>query len=80
MSKTSLQYSSYLLRIWHVADGEVLEWRIYLQDLATGQRLGFANLENLFAFLETASATPTTDADVETKTNDQEEGHDSSPQ
>ncbi len=41
---------SYLLRMWCA---ETLEgcWRASLEDLRTGQRLGFASLELLFAHL-----------------------------
>jgi hypothetical protein len=52
MTKSS-HYSSYLLRLWHSTEGDPEGWRISLQDLVTGERLGFANLESLFAFFET---------------------------
>jgi len=48
-------YQAYLLRLWRV-DGEgtkLAEWRVSLEDPHTGERLGFANLEQLFAFLLT---------------------------
>ena len=48
-------YTSYLLRIRRLAEGETPAWCAYLQDLTTGQRLGFATLEELFAFLEAVS-------------------------
>ena len=48
-------YTSYLLRIRRSAEGETPAWCAYLQDLTTGQRLGFATLEGLFAFLEAVS-------------------------
>ena len=54
MTKPS-HYSSYLLRIWHSAEGDPQGYRVSLQDLATGERLGFATLESLFAFFETAN-------------------------
>jgi hypothetical protein len=53
MTKPS-PYSSYLLRIWHSPEGDPQGWRVSLQDLVTGERLGFATLESLFAFFETA--------------------------
>ena len=54
MPKTSdpdtKQYRSYLLRLWR---GETPDggWRASLADSRTGQRIGFATLEQLFAFL-----------------------------
>lgn len=44
------QYRSYLLRLWRseTPDGS---WRASLEDSRTGQRIGFATLEQLFAFL-----------------------------
>ena len=44
-------YRSYLLRLWGVQNGEVFVWRASLEDARTGERLGFAELEQLFAFL-----------------------------
>jgi hypothetical protein len=55
-------YSSYLLRIWHAEEGEPQGWRVSLQNLGTGERLGFATLESLFAFFETARREESTQA------------------
>jgi hypothetical protein len=46
------QYYSYLLRMWVSREQGRTEWRVQLQDVRTGQRLGFSSLERLFAFLE----------------------------
>jgi hypothetical protein len=46
-------YRAYLLRLW-VSDSEATDkagWRASLEDSHTGERLGFASLEQLFAFL-----------------------------
>ncbi len=58
MSKESERYVSYLLRLWqsNEADGPV--WRASLEHTRSGQRFGFANLESLFAFLQTLSQSP----------------------
>jgi hypothetical protein len=40
----------YLLRLWR-AEPHAECWRAVLQDPRTGQRIGFATLEQLFAFL-----------------------------
>lgn len=44
-------YFSYLLRIWRVADGEQPVWCASLENPVSGERCGFATLEELFAFL-----------------------------
>jgi hypothetical protein len=51
------RYLSYLLRLWQesagdLRDGEPPLWRASLERPQDGERLGFANLEDLFAFLE----------------------------
>ena len=38
---------AYLLHLWRGSD----QWRASLENLETGKRLGFANLELLFAYL-----------------------------
>lgn len=52
MPESSLhRYCSYLLRLWPAQrDGQVV-WRASLEDPVTGVRRGFADLEQLFAFL-----------------------------
>jgi hypothetical protein len=48
-----LPYQAYLLRLWQ-ADREAggcAGWRASLEDPRTGERLGFASLEQLFVFL-----------------------------
>jgi hypothetical protein len=53
MPNESSPYRAYLLRLWR-ADSEnarPAEWRASLEDPRTGERLGFASLEQLFAFL-----------------------------
>ena len=44
-------YRSYLLRLWRVGPEEAA-WRASLESPHTGELTGFANLEDLFAFLE----------------------------
>jgi hypothetical protein len=43
----SAQRFSYLLRLWRTND----QWRASLENPGTGKRIGFANLEQLFAYL-----------------------------
>ena len=51
MDKQS-HYLSYLLRLWQTTDGDATIWRASLDSPSTGERLSFASLEALFAFLE----------------------------
>ncbi len=44
-------YRSYLLRLWCTEPSEPDCWRASLEDPRTGERIGFANPEELFAFL-----------------------------
>jgi hypothetical protein len=45
-------YLSYLLRLWRTQDRETCIWRASLEHPGTGERRGFASLEDLMAFLE----------------------------
>jgi len=44
------KYRSYLLRLWRVDTVDPC-WQASLEDPHTGKRIGFASLEQLFAFL-----------------------------
>ncbi|MBN1891134.1 MAG: hypothetical protein JW850_24265 [Thermoflexales bacterium] len=50
--KSSGTYLSYLLRLWRSGPDEQAPWRASLECPLTGERQGFANLRDLFAFLE----------------------------
>jgi hypothetical protein len=56
-ARDRLDYLSYLLRLWRVSgseDGsgeEETVWRASLESSYTGERIGFASLEELFEFL-----------------------------
>jgi len=53
MSANPMQrYHSYLLRLWPAAERGRVVWRASLQNPHNGERLGFASLERLFAFLQ----------------------------
>ena len=41
----------YLLRLWRITNGEQVIWRAALQDVRTGERRGFASLDQAVAFL-----------------------------
>lgn len=42
---------SYLLRLWPAGVTGQVVWRASLENVQTGERLGFATLEQLFVFL-----------------------------
>ncbi len=44
-------YHAYLLRLWCTEQSGTGCWRTSLEDSHTGERIGFASLEELFAFL-----------------------------
>jgi hypothetical protein len=46
------RYLSYLLRLWQTSDGRGAVWRASLQSPGSGERHGFANLEELMDFLK----------------------------
>lgn len=52
MRRGGRRYISYLLRLWQVRTGNELVWRASLESPQTGERTGFANIEDLFAFLQ----------------------------
>jgi hypothetical protein len=46
------QYLSYLLRLWQEQNSDPPLWRASLEKPQAGSILGFASLEDLFAYLE----------------------------
>jgi hypothetical protein len=50
------RYTSYLLRLWSVGDKGDLVWWASLESSRTGERWGFASLDELFAFLRQQTA------------------------
>jgi hypothetical protein len=46
------RYHSYLLRLWLAGDDQAPLWRISLENAQTGERRGFASLEELLIFLK----------------------------
>ena len=49
-TRGQLDYLSYLLRLWR-ENGEKTGWRASLESSHTGERKGFASLDDLFDFL-----------------------------
>jgi hypothetical protein len=58
------RYFAYMLRLWQVdSNGEPI-WRASLESPHTGERVGFASLEDLFDFLrERTGVSPGSDED-----------------
>jgi len=52
MSSEHRHYVSYLLRLWQTRSGGELIWRASLESPHTGERRGFASLDELFTFLQ----------------------------
>jgi hypothetical protein len=52
MSREQRGYISYLLRLWQIGSEGELAWRASLESPHTGERRGFANLTDLFTFLQ----------------------------
>jgi hypothetical protein len=42
---------SFILRMWREVQSDTLNWRASVENSETGKRIGFASLEQLFAFL-----------------------------
>ena len=53
---TSSEYYSYLLRLWQVPANEEHDWRILLENVQTGEKRGFASLEDFLAYLSQVTA------------------------
>jgi hypothetical protein len=45
-------YVAYMLRLWQARAEDGITWRASLESAGTGERFGFAGLEDLFRFLE----------------------------
>jgi hypothetical protein len=52
MTEEPREYFSYLLRLWKVRGTGPPVWRASLEDVHTGERIGFADLQGLLKFLE----------------------------
>jgi hypothetical protein len=46
------QYLAYLLRLWLKKQNNEWAWRIYLENIHTGEQHNFASMDNLVAFLK----------------------------
>jgi len=51
-AKGERDYQAYLLRLWRAGSGESARWHASLQEAHKGQRMEFASLDDLVAFLK----------------------------
>lgn len=51
MTRQKRPYLSYLLRLWAVGPEDTPSWRASLESTRSGERLGFASLDDLCHFL-----------------------------
>lgn len=56
MMKKSLNYYSYLLRLWR--EDDAAPWRASLEDPHTGERRNFARLQDVFKAIEEETSRP----------------------
>jgi hypothetical protein len=56
MSEPRRRYIAYLLRLWQVRSEAGSTWRASLESAQGGERLGFAGLDELLAFLRLRTA------------------------
>jgi hypothetical protein len=63
---TPADYHAGLLRLWR--NGPHGPWRVSLQDVESGERLGFADLEQLFAYLRQLTCDAPNACDASTAT------------
>jgi hypothetical protein len=73
MTKDETHYLAYLLRLWRDSDAENV-WRVSLESVHTGERRGFAGLDDLIGFLH--EQTGTLPEAMETGFSTEEEGGD----
>ena len=57
MNDAQPRHLSYLLRVWTVDQNGTQIWRASLESPQTGERLGFPDLDTLFAFLRQQTST-----------------------
>jgi hypothetical protein len=53
-------YLSYLLRLWQAGEGPAAVWRASVQEVTTGERQAFRDLDHLLAYLREQTQAATT--------------------
>ena len=54
--KKQAGYYSFLLRLWQVKEDGGQEWRATLENVESGEKRGFTNVEDLLAYLSRVTA------------------------
>lgn len=54
--KKQAGYYSFLLRLWQVKENGGQEWRATLENVESGEKRGFTNVEDLLAYLSLVTA------------------------
>lgn len=65
MNPSAIMYRAWLLRLWRETPSA--PWRIALENVSTGERQGFADLESMLAYLQTVCAGREEYSEVEVK-------------
>lgn len=69
MTEKGSDYLAYLVRLWRArVEGQTV-WRASLESSLTGERLGFASLDELFEFLRRETARVLDGDNIESETN-----------
>ena len=58
MTRRPTEYHAYLLRLWNANPDGLPAWHASLEDPHTGERHGFADLEQLYTFLQERNRWP----------------------
>ena len=58
MRSTSRRYRSYLVRLWRSESDDSSTWHASTEDTLTGERKNFADIKQLFCFLEQQTYQP----------------------
>lgn len=72
-------YTSYVLRVWRMQEGQRWVCRAMLERVSTGQRTGFADLPSLIAFLQAEVDQALRDAPSELSDESRDCHHDEKP-
>ena len=73
MVEKQREYLAYMLRIWSVTDTGKIFWRASVENAQTGERRGFANLDDLFEYLRSQAAAMSEPKMLEKKKSDRQE-------
>ena len=75
MVKQERRYISYLLRLWQGTSGGELVWLASLESPRTGERRGFARLDDLLDFLQHQTDALADATESNSRTNEADHGH-----